>query len=1065
MSLPTLPAPGLLDLEEAAKKFLRGFDRRRFIYISPSGEWKENPKTLRDTASHELLFELAKLQSGGLRPAITNIFFPLAGEHTWPLCLKIWQALIKSGKGNSGRRPGPLDEDNGKSGFLILLEVLAWKVGFEALRLNSECHVPAWDNEANRQKLECLGRLKTRERYLDRTFTAAERSAFTAALEGIRKSSPPIIDTISRFLAEEEKFSQAISELLRKARQAGLGDEALPLIAEKIQPPEGIVTNTSPALVRPCLRLLVEEDLDILSGVPYYASMILSILKDPRSAEGLLKALKTYPVTSTKIRENIIYALGHLREDRAVDDIAAVLERPDEILEPSAAGEKSYHPLMEQKEEAIWALGRIGFPAVKKLPELARYADHSSLKLRTYLAWTLGEIGKTQKEKLGGVSADIVIALLKLLKTKNKQVFEESVSALKKIGMPEFIHSLYLYHAGAISILGLKPAQRGLYELSETLHYLIQSKKRTIMAVNGDSGTGKTYFCHAIRGGFGEVKPEEILYLMRDRKRGQKVFNRLLGIQWLKKYIDPAYYHDYPLAEEQDNPDEYFRQFLAENADKKLIILDGARDSLYFQKVIDYFYVKGELDVEVNFRANYSTRRLNLEEREMALESVKTHLAFLEEPTLEDTLFYQEGVVVLYDLDNSVGSRLNAQETKELFETRRIDSWGDLIRLGDFKQEPRALKANRTAIACRDKDFALKRRTWKPGPPRSFVPDERNFKAVANENPKAAPNLLLHIDLGDLRAEQIRFYAQDQIAGFGEKGEAFILTFLDNRIFETALGHLSGIALLGRNIYVVNDGRELVRVSFERNEITPIAETDSPILRIASLPRQTIVTGHADGGIRVWDVSTQEVRTIEADGGPIRALAVDYDGRVYSSNKSGGLRRWSLETKTVTVADADSMANVSHIKLYPFGKILCLGTSPGQVAESPSFNIVDFDKRELDRISTEFKEKVTGLNVYFDGRIIAGFSSPEDAEEKRGENLIIISAIYEDASCAAPTAAPVYKILGGHALEAKDCLIMGPKIVSCGSEAPERPSLRIWGTEFFVRMELGKLAIQKGSDR
>ena len=1063
MSLLTLPAPGLKDLEEAAKNILRGFDGRRFVYLSPSGEWKENPKALRDRASHELLFELAKRQGDGLRSAIANTFLPLAGDLIWPLCLKIWPALIKSGKGNSGRRPGPLGEENGKSAFLVLFEVLVWQIGFEALRLNSECFVPAWDNDANRRRLGCLRQLKAQERRFDRAFTGAERAAFMAALEGIRKSFPPFIDTISRGLAEEEKFNQSIGDLLRKGRREGLGDEALPLIAEKIQPPEGIVTNTSPALVRPCLRLLLEEDLNILSGVPYSAAMILSILKDPRSSWGLLKALGAYPVKSTKIRENIIYALGLLREDRAVDEIASVLEKPDEVFESSGGGEKSYHPLMEQKEEAIWALGRIGFASVKKLPPLVRYADHPSLKLRTYLAWTLGEIGKAQKEKLGGVSADVVIALLKLLKTKNKQVFEESVSALKKIGMPEFVHSLYLYHAGAISILGLKPAQRGLYELSETLHYLIQSKKRTIMAVNGDSGTGKTYFCHAIMGGFGDVKPEEVLYLMRDRKRGQKIFNRLLGIRWLKKYIDPAYYDDYPIAEEEDRPDEYFQQFLAENADKKLIILDGARDSLYFQKVIDYFYFKGELDVEVNFRANFATRRLNLEEREMALESVKTHLAFLEEPTLEDTLFYQEGVVVLYDLDNSVGARLNAQETKELFETRRIDTWGDLIRLGDFKQEPRLLKAGRAAVACREKDFTFKRRAWKPGPPRPFVPEERNFKAVANDNPKAAPNLLLQIDLGDLQAGQIRFYAQDQMAGIGRKGEVFILTFLDNRIFETALGHLSGIALLGRDIYVVSDGHELVQVSFERNEITRIAQSGSPILRIASLPRQTIVTGHADGSIRVWDVSAQEVLTIEGDGMPVRALAVDYEGRVYSSDKSGGLRRWSLETKRVSAADAQPIRNASHIKLYPFGKILCLGTSQGHSAKSPSFNIVDFNKKELHHISTDFMGEVTALNVYFDGRIIAGLSSPEDAGDKRGENLVIISDIYEDASCAVPAATPVYKILGGHALETKDCLTMGPKIVSCGAEAPGRHSLRIWGTEFFVRMELGKIAIQRGS--
>jgi len=1061
MPLPTLPPPRPDELEEAAKKILREFDNRRFIYLSARGVWKENPRALRDRAAHELLYDLSKRQDGGLRPVIQNIFLPLAGDAIWPVSLKLGPALVKAdarGRGWALKFP---DDERDTLTFRMLFEILAWTIGIQALRLNSACFVRAWDSEAGNRKLNCLRRLQTQQRFLSSVLAPAEKAALDSKLEDIRASPPAVIDPISKLLAEEENFDLAINGLLRKDRIDGLGEEALPLIAEKILPAEGIVTNTSPALVRPCLRLLLEEGIDILSGVPYYASMVLSILNDPRSAGGLLQALDVYPVTSTKIRENIIYALGNLREGRAVEEIAVVLDRSDEILETSGDGEKSYHPLMEQKEEAIWALGKIGFDSVKKLPQLAPYADHPSLRLRTYLAWTLGEIGKVQKEKLGGVSADVVIALLKLLKTKNKQVFEESVSALKKIGMPEFIHSLYLYHVGAISILGLKPAQRGLYELSETLHYLIQSKKRTIMAVNGDSGTGKTYFCHAIKDGFGGVKPEEILYLMRDRKRGQKVFNRILGIKWLKTYIEPAYYHDYPLAEDQDNPDEYFQQFLAENADKKLIILDGARDSLYFQKVIDYFYSKGELDVEVNFRANFSTRRRNLEEREMALESVKMHLAFLEEPTLEDTLFYQEGLVVLYDLDNSSGSRLNAQETKELFETRKIDSWGDLIRVGDFKQQPRALGASRTTVTVRENSFSFKRRTWKPGPSRLFVPDERNFKAAANEDLKAAPNLLQQVDLGSLQAGQIRFYSQDQIAGIGEDGKVFILTFLDNRIFETALGRLSGISLLGRDLYVVNNDRELVQVSFERSETTRLANTDSPILKITSLPRNTLITGHADGSLRVWDVAAREVLTIEGDGGPVRALAVDYSGRIYSAGKDSGLRRWDLEGKKVTRVDAVGKG-LSHIKLYPFGKILVLGTSQEE-APKTTFAIVDFDKKEALTILADFHRKVTGMNVYFDGRIIAGLSLPMGAAESRGDNLIIVSNIYEDAPCTVPTASPVYKVLGGHAFETKDCLTMGPKIISCGSESPGRPSLCIWGTEFYVRMELGKLAIRQGS--
>jgi hypothetical protein len=42
----------------------------------------------------------------------------------------------------------------------------------------------------------------------------------------------------------------------------------------------------------------------------------------------------------------------------------------------------------------------------------------------------------------------------------------------------------------------------------------------------------------------------------------------------------------------------------------------------------------------------------------------------------------------------------------------------------------------------------------------------------------------------------------------------------------------------------------------------------------------------------------------------------------------------------------------------------------------------------------------------------------------------------------------------------KDCLTMGPKIITCGLDAGARPSIRIWGSEFFVRTGLGKLFIK-----
>jgi hypothetical protein len=67
-----------------------------------------------------------------------------------------------------------------------------------------------------------------------------------------------------------------------------------------------------------------------------------------------------------------------------------------------------------------------------------------------------------------------------------------------------------------------------------------------------------------------------------------------------------------------------------------------------------------------------------------------------------------------------------------------------------------------------------------------------------------SPNLLQTIPVDELRPHHIRFYAQDQIDGIGEKAKVFILTFLDNRIFYTSHEDFENLSLLGRNIFLVN---------------------------------------------------------------------------------------------------------------------------------------------------------------------------------------------------------------------------------------------------------------------
>jgi WD40 repeat protein len=1026
------PVPGLDEAEAQALALLREFNPRKLGYLDREGRWAWNPEKLRNRISHSFLFYVYSLSEEGKVSLFTRVFSPFLTESRWPIAAKVAasRAAVSA------------------SPAMTILETLLWILESESWKVNAAAPAPEWNTEARAFQAESRSALRSLEESLGSWLSADETKEFLEARTEVMESAAEALNPLVRRTAEEQKHSAALERLVAESSDPKRREEAYSLILERIQPPLGIVTQIPPALFLPCLSLLLDPRIDPESGIPHLASLVLSVFQDPRSSEPLLEALSRYRLGYTKIRENLIYTLGNLKESRAVDALVKVLEAPDGITE-AVSGRPTACLLLEQKEEAIWALGKIGPGAIKALGTLARYADHPSAKLRTYLAWTLGEVGRAQKGETGGVSADVVIALLKLLKDKNRQIFEEAVAALRKIDLPDFIHSLYLYHVGAVSILGLKPAQRGLYELSETLHHLLRTKKRTIMAVNGDSGTGKTYFCQAIADGFAGVRPDEILYLMRDSKRGQKVFNRLLGLAWLKKHIDPSYYHDYPVSEDEDNPEAYFRRFLEEYSDKRLIILDGCRDRHYFQRVIDFFYLQGELDIEVNFRAHFSTRRLNLESREFALESVKLHLQFLEEPALEDTSFYQDGLVILYDLDNSLGSRLDREETKELFERPRVDSWGELIRIGGFHGETISSPWLQEKLEAEEKELRVREEDWPQTQASPLAPAEKRLRPVLNEDLKSEPNLLKEIPLGDIHPARLRFYAQDQVAGLGEDGEVFVLTFLDNRIFHTRIEGISDFALLGRTFVLSIPGRGLVSLSFERNELVEWKGSDPYPEKVCSLPPDRLVTAHRDGAIRVWDSLEKTVLAFAAGMSSPAALAVDQAGRIYAGDRTGKLRQWDLEKRTVRDFPGSTSA-VRFLRYYPLGKLLTVDDGPAG-GRSDRLRILDFAAQSIRSIALPPGKTVNGINVYHDGRIIAAASGPAEKEDSRRKSLLVLSP--GDSGCSILP-------LSGHAGGTKDCLTMGPKIVTCGPDAAGKPSVRVWGSEFFVRTELSKLFIK-----
>lgn len=690
-------------------------------------------------------------------------------------------------------------------------------------------------------------------------------------------------------------------------------------------------------------------------------------------------------------------------------------------------------------------MGKIGYPATAALQALLKIKDHPSAKLKTNLAWTLGEIGRAEKVIRGGVSADILIALLELLKTRDKRLFEETVSALKKIRLPEFIHALYLYNVGAVNLLALTPAQKGLFELSETIHFLIETKGSAVVAVNGDSGTGKTYFCQSLIDGFGDVNPDEILYLMRDRKKDQRIFNRMLGQKWLKSRVDPIHYQDDFLSEDEDAPEEYFLRFLENHGDKKLILLDGCRDEAYFQRVIELFYIHGKLDVEVNFRATHSTRRLNLEEREVAIESVKTHLAFLQEPPLEDTVFYLEGNTILYDLDNSFFSRLSREEIRKLFQKKRIDGWGDLILLGEFKKERHPLKPVNGQLRLVHERFRTESETWQEAKAKPLQSEEKKFSPGLNPDLKGKPNLIMEIQTSDIQPRQLRFYAQDQIAGIGEGGSIFIVTLLDNRIFYSFQEPMKAMSLFGRDFLLLNGKGEVFSLSFEKNELLRLEGTHSPVNALAALPNEGAITGHMDGSIRIWDLIHKRLQKLKAHSGPVASLAADHWGHIYSVGQDFFLKRWDMAEGTVSEVLLPE-ERIVRITPYPGEKILAF-------SDSAAIHILDLKNAEKISMSAPFSGPLLGGNPTRDGRFTAIVKEAGKRPSRPG-SLPAFFSPSEDGF--------FFQILDGHHQQTYDCLPMGPRIITCGRDSAKKHSIRIWGTDYQARTARAKLEILSG---
>ena len=702
-----------------------------------------------------------------------------------------------------------------------------------------------------------------------------------------------------------------------------------------------------------------------------------------------------------------------------------------------------------EKYEAIWALGKLGADAIGAVPLLGKFVNYRDVNMQLSLAWAGGMIGRAQKHEFGGIDADLVAILMNLLTKDDSRVIEEVICSLKKLELPDFLHSLYLHSMKTIPTLSLKPSSTGLYELSETIFHLMSVRKTVVMAVTGDSGTGKTYFCEAIKNGFGGIKEGDILYLMRDDPGNMPVFYMMLGIKMLKKHLDPELYQNYPYSEDNDDPEAFFEDFISKCSGKKLVILDGWMDDAFFYHIIKKFYKKSFLDIIVNFRTTFSTKRLNLEEREGLLERVNTCLSYVESPRIEQTEFYHDSDIFIYNLDNSVASSLNNEEIFEVFHKKKIGVWGDYIRIGKFTGIPTMMEIEKGNFEGNRENFSDVIKDIRTDEVMTFTPDEAHFTRLLNENSEKNPNLLQVVKFHDFKIKRIVHYGQGQLACCSYDGEVGILSGLNDHILYTRAheSEPAGLALVGNDICSIEANGDFRVVSFDKNTITAIGVSDSPPCSIASDHEHTIVTGHLDGSIRVWDLSTAQVRIIKGHADAVQSVFVDRGGKIYTGSKDKRLRAWDMLSNRVTTFEAPG--SVYSLGRYTDGRIVVgINSCGNDLSYHAKVLIVDLEAETFSHIYSLESAKIDALYAYFDGRIIAGISSGGD---RNVESKVIVMDPRSDSG--------QYRVLNKHGCVIRDCITMGPRIITCGTESNSENTLRIWGTQNYVRTELNKLKL------
>lgn len=194
---------------------------------------------------------------------------------------------------------------------------------------------------------------------------------------------------------------------------------------------------------RPAARAAPTVDVDALIAalreavVQHHAAQAFSVSlqlgQRGDAAVGKLLAISGEPGQPLGLRRHALWALAATRSRRAVPALIGALEKPETgklaLTALARMGDVAVEPLSrlllveERRADASRALGVIGVPALRALKRLM---EHRSVKVRTAVAWTLGNIGPGARSHAPW--------LVGLLAEKDRHARQAAIRTLGEIG-------------------------------------------------------------------------------------------------------------------------------------------------------------------------------------------------------------------------------------------------------------------------------------------------------------------------------------------------------------------------------------------------------------------------------------------------------------------------------------------------------------------------------------------------------------------------------------------------------------------------------------------------------